>query len=50
MIDDIILNKQFLFSMNNYDDELNCITYSQYMFETSTNFNNIFFEGKRIFK
>ena len=49
MIDDIILNKQFLFSMNNYDDELNCITYSQYMFETSTNFNNIFFEGKKEF-
>ena len=46
MIDNIILNKQFLFSMNNYDDELNCITYSQYMFETSTSFNNIFFEGK----
>ena len=49
MIDDIILNKQFLFSMNNYDDELNCITYSQYMFETSTSFDNIFFEGKNEF-
>ena len=49
MIENIILDKQFLFSMNNYDEELNQITYSQYMFESNINFKNIFFEDKKNF-